>query len=92
MNQQQELFYGRRHFAVHFGRQIDFVQLAESFGISAFSMSAPDAEAQLETALREPGPRLIHVSTKLGEIVFPMVPPGGSNSEMITEKPTDPLS
>lgn len=86
VNQQQELFYGQRHFAVHFGRQIDFVQLAQSFGIPAFLMTAADAESQLAAALREPGPRLIHVPVKLGENVFPMVAPGGSNTEMITQK------
>lgn len=88
VNQQQDLFYGQRQFAVRFRRQIDFVQLARSFGIPAFSMSEPDAEAQLTAALRESGPRLIHVPTRLGENVFPMVPPGGSNSEMITQKTT----
>ncbi len=83
VNQQQHLFYKKRHLAVNFRRQIDFVSLAESFGIPGFSMVEPYADQKLETALREPGPVLIHASANLGENVFPMVPPGAANSEMI---------
>ncbi len=84
VNQQQDLFYGKRRFAVRFPRQIDFLQLAASFGIPAISMTAENAEEQLEAALETHGPCLIHVPTNLGEKVFPMVPPGASNTEMIT--------
>ncbi len=83
VNQQQHLFYRKRHLAVNFRRQIDYVSLAESFGIPGFSMTEPDADQKLEAALREPGPCLIHAPANLGENVFPMVPPGAANSEMI---------
>lgn len=86
VHQQQDLFYGRRKFAVHFPHQIDFVQLAASFGIPAFSMAAENATQQLNHALAQPGPCLIHVPIAAGEKVFPMVPPGASNTEMITEE------
>ena len=86
VNQQQHLFYKKRHLAVNFRRQIDFVSLAESFGIPGFSMSEPEAEDRLEAALREPGPCLIHAPANLGENVFPMVPPGAANSEMIVSE------
>lgn len=84
VNQQQDLFYGKRRFAVHFPHQIDFLQLAQSFGIPAISMADSDAEENLNRTLQTPGPCLIHVPTSLGEKVFPMVPPGASNTEMIT--------
>ncbi|MFP4157924.1 MAG: biosynthetic-type acetolactate synthase large subunit [Opitutales bacterium] len=87
VNQQQDLFYGKRRFAVEFEHPVDFVQLAASFGIAGFSMTAADAEARLETALEAPGPSLIHVPAKLAEKVFPMVAPGGSNADMITNEP-----
>ncbi|HLS27051.1 MAG TPA: thiamine pyrophosphate-dependent enzyme, partial [Opitutales bacterium] len=86
VNQQQDLFYGRRRFAVRFPRQIDFVGLAASFGIPAFSMTGSDAFEQLDAALATFGPLLIHVPARLCEKVFPMVPPGAGNSEMILAK------
>lgn len=84
VNQQQDLFYGKRRFAVEFKHPVDFVQLAASFGIEGFSMTENDAEERLEAALAAPGPSLIHVPTQLAEKVFPMVAPGGSNADMIT--------
>ncbi len=87
VNQQQDLFYGRRRFAVRFPRQIDFLALAASFGIPGFSMAEDGAADRLEAALSEPGPRLIHVPSELAEKVFPMVPPGAANKDMITTEP-----
>ncbi len=84
VNQQQDLFYGKRQFAVHFQHAVDFVGLAGSFGIPAFSMAEDGAMEKLQSSLHGYGPCLIHVPTDLGEKVFPMVPPGAGNSEMIT--------
>lgn len=84
VNQQQDLFYGQRRFAVHFRHPVDFIGLANSFGIPAFSTAEEDAMEKLQSSLHSYGPCLIHVPIELGEKVFPMVPPGASNSEMIT--------
>ncbi len=86
VNQQQNLFYRKRHLAVRFRQQTDFLKLAESFGIPGFSMRDPGAAKTLEAALRRPGPCLVHVPSRLGEKVFPMVPPGASNTEMILQE------
>jgi acetolactate synthase-1/2/3 large subunit len=40
----------------------------------------------LEHALREPGPHLVHVPVDPTEKVFPMVPPGAANTEMIEKE------
>lgn len=83
VNQQQDLFYGKRRFAVEFTHPVDFIQLVGSFGIDGFSMTEEDAGERLSAALTTPGPQLIHVPARLVEKVFPMVAPGGSNSDMI---------
>ncbi|MBT62106.1 MAG: hypothetical protein CML13_02730 [Puniceicoccaceae bacterium] len=68
VNQQQDLFYGKRRFAVAFKHPVDFLQLAASFGIEGFSMTANDAEERLQIALAAPGPSLIHQLEKLVDV------------------------
>ncbi|MDY0013692.1 MAG: acetolactate synthase large subunit [Rhodocyclaceae bacterium] len=82
--QQQNLFYGKRAFASKYGHALDFVKIAEGFGIRAVDLDASDnPRATLAEVLREPGPCLIHVSIDRDQFVYPMVPPGGANTEMI---------
>ena len=82
--QQQNLFYGQRVFASRYPGVPDFMRLAEGFGIAAVDLDASDdPRAALHEALRKPGPCLIHVSIDRKEFVYPMVPPGAANSEMI---------
>jgi len=87
VRQQQELFYGNRIFATDYRLRVDFVRIAEGFGMKAYHM-APNADAAdlLSRALREEGPCLIHVPIDANEGVYPMVPPGGANKEMIGGK------
>ncbi|MCB1890507.1 MAG: acetolactate synthase large subunit, partial [Rhodocyclaceae bacterium] len=82
--QQQNLFYGKRVYASKYKRQIDFVKIAEGFGIPAIDLDQCDnPRATLAQALSEPGPCLIHASIDREQFVYPMVPPGGANTEMI---------
>jgi acetolactate synthase I/II/III large subunit len=82
--QQQSLFYGKRVFASKYARPMDFVKIAEGFGIRAVDLDASDhPRAVLAEALNAPGPCLIHVSIDKEQFVYPMVPPGGANTEMI---------
>ncbi len=84
VRQQQELFYGARFSASQFFAEPDFVRIAEGFGVAACDLgSAEDPLEILEGALREPGPCLIHVPIAPDENVFPMVPPGAANRDMI---------
>lgn len=84
VHQQQTLFYGERVYASAFKAVPDFVKVAEGFGVRAVDL---DAAAQPRLALAEalaaPGPCLIHASIDRHEKVFPMVPPGAANKEMI---------
>lgn len=82
--QQQSMFYGKRTFASKFQAVPDFIRLAEACGIRAVDLDATQAPgAALTAALRTPGPCLIHASIDRDEKVYPMVPPGAANKEMI---------
>jgi acetolactate synthase-1/2/3 large subunit len=88
VHQQQDLFYGQRLFASDFRARPDFVAIARGFGIAAVDLgTSDDPIATLETALRRPGPCLIHAPISATEKVYPMVPPGGSNLDMIHADP-----
>jgi acetolactate synthase-1/2/3 large subunit len=88
VHQQQELFYGKRIFASLYPAQTDFLAVARGFGISAIDLDmAADPRRALQTALRRPGPCLIHVTIDVCAKVFPMVPPGAANCDMIGGTP-----
>lgn len=86
VHQQQDLFYKKRLFAVNYARRMDFMKIAEGFGMQAFDLDqASDPRAMLAQALAIQGPCLIHCSIDVNQKVFPMVPPGAANTEMIGE-------
>ena len=87
VHQQQELFYGRNIFAANFSGMIDFCGIARSFGLKAVDLAGSrDPEGTLRAILEEPGPALINVPLQAKSKVFPMVPPGGANMEMIHQE------
>jgi acetolactate synthase-1/2/3 large subunit len=84
VRQQQELFYGARYHASSFTARPDFCAIARGFGLAAYDLcGAADPMETLERGLSEPGPCLINVPIPQRQNVYPMVPPGASNTEMI---------
>lgn len=84
VHQQQTLFYGERLFASQFKSSPDFVKVAQGFGIAAVDLDhAANPCAALMEAISRPGPCLIHVSIDAEQKVYPMVPPGAANRDMI---------
>ncbi len=84
VHQQQNLFYGKRIMASRYERPTDFLKIADGFGMRAVDLDpAPNPRAVLAEALNTPGPCLIHATIDPNEFVYPMVPPGAANSEMI---------
>ena len=82
--QQQQLFYGRRYHASRFLAEPDFAAIARAFGLAAWDLEdATDPLEMLAQALGEPGPCLINVPIGAENNVYPMVPPGGANRDMI---------
>jgi len=87
VRQQQDLFFGRRYFASEFKTVVDFPAIARGFGLRTFDLTGRnDPAATCAEALASRGPCLIHVPTGLNEDVYPMVPPGAANREMICSK------
>jgi acetolactate synthase-1/2/3 large subunit len=83
VHQQQDLFYERRIYASRYRNGVDFMRIAEGFGMPTHDLGEGDAAETMARALREPGPCLIHVPIDVYEKVYPMVPPGAANKDMI---------
>jgi acetolactate synthase I/II/III large subunit len=84
VRQQQQLFYGARYHASRFHAEPDFAAIARGFGIEAHDLGATaEPHAVLARALGEPGPCLVNVPIAREANVYPMVPPGAANREMI---------
>ncbi len=91
VHQQQDLFYGGRIFATDFRVAVDFVRIAEGLGVRAVDLAdTADPAALLAEVLRIEGPALIRVPIDIREGVYPMVPPGAANREMIEERTAIP--
>ena len=84
VRQWQELFFAERYSEVDLSDNPDFAVLARAFGIPAFTVErrdqVPDA---IERLLNEPGPLLCHVKIDPRANVWPLVPPGKSNGQMM---------
>lgn len=84
VRQQQQLFYGGRYHGSRFDAETDFVTVARGFGVPAWDLAATDdPRAVLARALAAPGPCLVNVPIAREANVYPMVPPGAPNREMI---------
>jgi len=85
VRQQQHLFFDKRYSACEYSRSPDFAAIARGFGIraerlDAHSMSALDSWKEL---LQSPGPALLDIQLDSELLVWPMVPAGKRNSEML---------
>ncbi|OUO94309.1 biosynthetic-type acetolactate synthase large subunit [Cloacibacillus sp. An23] len=86
VRQWQYLFYNCRYSNTIYSRNPDFVALSESMGVPAFSVSSPDElRPSLEKLFSEPGPALLDVRIPQGAMVLPMVYPGNSIDNMVTD-------
>lgn len=84
VRQQQNLFFNKNYFASEYSNHVDFRAIAEGFGMKSFALDAgSDPVATLCEAMQTEGPCLVHVPIGRNEDVYPMVPPGASNKEMI---------
>lgn len=83
VRQWQELFYENRISESRISSP-DFVKVAEAFGIRGLRAKTPEeARTILQEAFTHNGPILLDFTVAEGENVFPMVPPGKGNDEMI---------
>jgi acetolactate synthase-1/2/3 large subunit len=97
VKQWQKLFYGGRLSASLLGDVVDYPRLAEGMGCVGLRCETPHEVAPtLEKALAiDDRPVLVEMVVDPDEMVFPMVPAGGSNDEVIlgpTQKVISPAS
>ncbi|MFH3080483.1 acetolactate synthase large subunit [Klebsiella sp. KE9038] len=84
--QQQSLFYKQGVFAATYPGMVNFMQIAAGFGLQTCDLNnEADPQAALQAIIDRPGPALIHVRIDAEEKVYPMVPPGAANTEMVGE-------
>ena len=84
VRQWQELFFEENYSEVDLSDNPDFVAVAQAFGIEAFRISRrEEVTAGIARLLAAPGPCLAHVLIDPKENVWPLVPPGKNNAEMM---------
>lgn len=89
VRQWQELFFNQRFSEVDLSDNPDFAELARAFRIPASTVEQRDAVLPaLQEMLSAEGSRLLHVRIDAKRNVWPLVPPGKSNADMIEEKTT----
>jgi len=89
VRQWQELFHAEKYSFTDLGSSNpDFVKLGEALGIPSWSTDKIDeVDTLLERVLDiNDGPSLLEFKVVKEEMVFPMVPSGGSISDMILER------
>ncbi|MCC5827728.1 thiamine pyrophosphate-dependent enzyme, partial [Alkalimonas sp.] len=88
VKQWQQLFFNERYSETDLSDNPDFVALAAAFAIPGHTITRKDEVADaLEAMLTWPGPYLLHVRIDEQDNVWPLVPPGAANEDMLTERP-----
>ena len=86
VKQWQQLFFEERYSETDLSDNPDFVQLASAFDIPGRTIFSQDeVEEALSDMLAAKGPYLLHVAIDDAFNVWPLVPPGASNSDMMEE-------
>jgi acetolactate synthase-1/2/3 large subunit len=84
VRQWQQMFFSERYSETNLSDNPDFLMLASAFGIPGLHITRKDqVEAAIDTMLNSDGPFMLHVSIDEYENVWPLVPPGASNSQML---------
>jgi acetolactate synthase-1/2/3 large subunit len=90
VRQWQDLFYQGRYASSDLENTPDFVKLAEAYGaVGLRANKVGDLDAVLKEAIAVNGPVVVDVPTYRFENVYPMIPAGGCNHEMILEDPPE---
>ncbi|QJC37719.1 acetolactate synthase 2 catalytic subunit [Enterobacteriaceae endosymbiont of Donacia bicoloricornis] len=84
VRQWQELFFKKRYSETTLYDNPDFIKLAKSFGISGHSISHEnEVDKSLKKIFSVKKPYILHVLINEYDNVWPLVPPGYSNDNMI---------
>ena len=84
VRQWQEVFFDENYSEVDLYDNPDFAAVARAFQIDAFTVTKRDeVDAGIDKLLAAKGPILMHVKISPSENVWPLVPPGRSNADMM---------
>lgn len=84
VRQWQEVFFEKNYSEVNLDDNPDFARVAEAFRIEAFTVrERSEVDAGIDRLLAADGPILMHVKIDTAENVWPLVPPGRSNADMM---------
>lgn len=84
VRQWQEVFFDKNYSEVNLDDNPDFAEIARAFGLEAFTIDRRDqVDAAIERFLNAQGSILMHVKIDTEENVWPLVPPGRSNADMM---------
>ncbi|MCF7719951.1 acetolactate synthase 2 catalytic subunit [Aeromonas jandaei] len=88
VRQWQELFFEGRYSETILSDNPDFVALAAAFGIPGETITCKEQIAgALDRLLASEGAYLLHVAISEEENVWPLVPPGVANHQMMEQRP-----
>lgn len=86
VRQWQNLFFDKHYSQTTLNRQTDFVKLAEAFGARGLRiMNRQELGPVMAEAFAHTGPVVVDVAIDPDAFVLPMLPPGGSFDDIITE-------
>src|SRR5437660_835287 len=89
VRQWQRIIYKERYCAIDLPGIPDWVKLAEAYGCVGLRVTKPsEVVPALEKMLSTPAPVILDVVVDKDECVFPMVPAGGANTDMILAPPS----
>lgn len=84
VRQQQELFYSQNYIASKFDSSPDFAKISEGFGMKGVKLDpSVNPYPVLMDLFESKKPILIDVPIHFEENVFPIVPPGAANKDML---------
>lgn len=87
VRQWQELFFDSRYSETNLSDNPDFLVLASAFGIKGQKITEKDEiDDALNNMLNAKGAYLLHVSIDEMENVWPLVPPGAPNENMLEKR------
>jgi len=89
VRQWQRIIYKERYCAIDLPGIPDWVKLAEAYGCMGLRVTKPsEVRPAIEKMIETAGPVILDVCVDKDECVFPMVPAGGANTDMILVPPS----
>jgi acetolactate synthase-1/2/3 large subunit len=87
IKQIQHHFYNDRFNTIDLGRNVDFITVARGFGIPGYRINVgEDPGAGIEAMVKTDGPFLLEAVVDPENYVYPIIPPGCSNIEMMYDR------